>query len=490
MDTENADVPTTIDNESPPERETRNWSLDEMLALEADDRVFEQYDIKAFRDRILKDVQADILKATKHKYTLYCFLTFKNGKKEAIAEWLSKMPLTSAFDQMEKPEENAVSLFLSYEGYEYFCDPQKIRQLVPLEDEDIIALKEGLTQRCPRAFGDNNGGTPEQNYQKTLHALILIATDKELLKANKNNLNKSDLLEIFIQETTKAGEGISFKNNFGEVFFEVGRKNPDGSKDHPREWFGFRDGISNPRFFPKPDFEKELGHKPDKPSTLSTVLRKNQLSPQPYACGSFVVFLKLKQNVEAFNEVVNALAKKLDMTDYPGYAAAYMMGRHKDGTPLHELYNFPTTDKRNLNRFDFSDDKAGAVCPMHAHIRKANPRDGQYEKRIVRRGKVYGSPSSEDKGILFLSYQSSLRTFEDIINRGLYGYNFKNQNIGKDMLFTGVGEYHGSHQYRNISGKPRSPYIRVKERLIEFMGGHYFFASSISFIRINLKNCM
>ncbi|MFT5386549.1 MAG: deferrochelatase/peroxidase EfeB, partial [Saprospiraceae bacterium] len=248
-------------------------------------------------------------------------------------------------------------------------------------------------------------------------------------------------------------------------------------------------GISNPRFYPSQNLESNPGFKPDDPSELNVVLRRDKLSPSRYACGSFVVFLKLEQDVEAFNEKVEKLAEKLDMTDYEGYVAAYMMGRHKDGTPLHELFNYPSHGKSNLNDFDFENDPKGEVCPFHSHIRKANARDGQ-QKRIVRRGKIYGNKKAEQKGLLFLSYQSSLYSFEKIVNSGLYGYNYKTKNTGQDVLFVEKSKYVKNHRYPNAKGKFISPYVNVDRDLITYRGGLYFFTSSISFIRDYLEYCM
>lgn len=495
METENAvnkSINLNDGNEIPSVNNDRYWNLEDILELEADDKVFKEHQIEEeVRLRILGDIQAGILKATKHRYTMYCFLSFKKGKEKNIAEWLKNMPLTSSLEQESAPLKDTVTLFLSFEGYEFFCDPKKIEQFIPLGDDDIIAFKNGLAKRCPEAFGSRM--YLDKKFKEPYDALILIATNDEddLLKnsnsesdAGKRNLGLQD---FFIEMV--AVEKHLFDDFFEKVHFEIGLRNPEGTAGDPREWFGFRDGISNPRFFP-PNKEN-LGYEPDKPSKLNTVLRRNHLSPQPYACGSFVVFLKLEQNVKAFSKLAKDLAQKLGMDDYPGYAAAYIMGRHKDGTPLHESFKFPTTEKRNLNEFNFREDQDIPLCPFHAHIRKVRPRDGnEEENRIVRRGKVYGTSDSKNKGVLFLSFQSSLRQFEDIVNKGVYGYNYKNKNIGKDVLFSEKREYHGSHRYRNIFGKPRTPYLRAKDKLVKFKGGQYFFASSISFIRVNLENCM
>lgn len=469
----------------------RRWNpgdIDEILDFPASDEVYREQGLEGIKNSILDNIQVNIIKASKHKYTLFCFLAFNDAKRKEIVAWLKNMPLTSALHQEADPKKEAVGLYLSYEGYLFFCKPEKLRHFFPVEEEDDIkAFMEGLSKRCPKAFGDAKSLHP--NYRNPSHALILIASgDNRLNEWNKepqsSATRKTGLEEFFITHT-KTGQH-SFEKEFGKVFFEIGLRNPEGSDGPSCEWFGFRDGFSNPHFFPR----HTLPFKPDPPSPLSIALRRNRLASKEYACGSFVVFLKLEQNKAAFENKVKGLAEKLGMEDYKGLVAAYLMGRHKDGTPLHESFNFPTIGNKNLNDFDFSNDKAGEICPLNSHIRKANPRDGRYVPRIVRRGKAYGHPDSQSKGILFLSYQSSVRQFEDIVNNGLYGNTYNNKFVGKDVLFIGKGEkgYQQNNRYMNAFGKPRSSiYLKVDKELVTFKGGQYFFASSISFIRESLE---
>jgi pimeloyl-ACP methyl ester carboxylesterase len=70
--------------------------------------------------------------------------------------------------------------------------------------------------------------------------------------------------------------------------------------------------------------------------------------------------------------------------DGPALALAEaMVGRHIDGAPFTALGNqeIPgTVNKPNYPRNDFTyaRDRAGTVCPIGAHIRRANPRTGDY----------------------------------------------------------------------------------------------------------------
>ena len=81
---------------------------------------------------------------------------------------------------------------------------------------------------------------------------------------------------------------------------------------------------------------------------------------------------------------------------------AKMMGRWpggnaKAGEPLADAAD------PHSNNFHFDNDPRGALCPFHAHIRRANPRNtdpakGSRPPRIVRRGMSYGTPLDQSAG--------------------------------------------------------------------------------------------
>ncbi len=424
--------------------------------------------------------------------------------KQEIARWLKNIPLTSAKDQMElPPDNNHVGLYLSYQGYQYLFNPKRIGQFINLNDDDIKAFEEGLEKRCQRAFGAVSKPTLDKDLANPSDALVLISTDDEDLisRIAKKEENKEDYQEElfdFFVESTKF-KNIRFKAHFGSVAFKIGFRNPEKSNDAPRGWFGFKDGISNPRYFTSRDFEKQNGYKPDPPARLNTVLRRNELSPKPYACGSFVVLLKFRLFPSRFKGKIKKLSEKLGYEDYQGYAASNVIGRHKDGTPLVDPFTYPSRQKENYNDFDYKSDPEGLQCPMNSHVRKANPRSEAdwRDRQIVRRGMVYGplnlskkDKDSPERGLLFVSYQSRLQHFEDIVNKGIYGYNFNRINVGKDALFTEKGEYKKGQKYVDASGRKVNAYTGENKQLVQFKGGQYFFASSISFIKTNLENCM
>jgi Dyp-type peroxidase family len=186
-----------------------------------------------------------------------------------------------------------------------------------------------------------------------------------------------------------------------------------------------------------------------------------KLGPEPYALdatavapywaknGSFLVFRRLRQDVTAFNQFLEEQVKSLGLTpQFSGITSerlgAMLVGRWRSGAPLLRAPNADDpglgATKYSNNAFQFDTalaipdgfpqpiaDPVGKLLPQCAHIRKVNPRDLDTDQgsptttlthRMLRRGIPYGSPlptgtteddSSVDRGLLFVSYQASIR---------------------------------------------------------------------------------
>ena len=175
--------------------------------------------------------------------------------------------------------------------------------------------------------------------------------------------------------------------------------------------------------------------------------------------GSFLVYRRLQQDVGLFWRAISN--KAAELKKLPGFAAlepeslaAHLVGRRRSGAPLSRLPGFENidcpqlgSDKHANNDFLFDPptpgpsieypqagaDPLGHACPLAAHIRKVNPRDGVSDvggtsascaRRILRVGVPYGPPSEDpidepsptdedgrpqvDRGILFLCIQASI----------------------------------------------------------------------------------
>ena len=190
------------------------------------------------------------------------------------------------------------------------------------------------------------------------------------------------------------------------------------SDGHTREHFGFRDGIAQPGIEGIADRQQGgLRRRTDTVPADRFVIGAgaNGAEVGPDHHGSYMVFAKIEQLVDRFEEFcaetalrINADWGRADVT--PEAAAALMIGRYRDGTPV-DLRTFPEKPEvvgGDLNGFTYDKDPYGRVCPLGAHVRKMNPRTNKVgdAHRILRRGVPYESEG--EKGLLFVCYQASL----------------------------------------------------------------------------------
>lgn len=253
-----------------------------------------------------------------------------------------------------------------------------------------------------------------------------------------------------------------------------------------REPFGFADGIAVPRFLAD-----------DGATSASARVPLDELFLQDgvHAGGTFLVFRKLEQRVRAFRAAHAATS-----------SAAQLVGRDANGVPLiaaRTCANSPAdrcgapsapcdtpaaADGREAaaasEAFDFRADPRGAVCPFHAHIRRANPRGvqdlaaGEVPSRLplVRRPWVYGEPAAladprgaeGGVGLLFLAYMKTLEHFRTMQGDWLYrrGFPVAAAQRPDGLLFGGFADATGAHR-----------------RWVEPRGGEYFYVPSLRWLR-------
>lgn len=172
-----------------------------------------------------------------------------------------------------------------------------------------------------------------------------------------------------------------------------------------REPFGFRDGLSSTRVdigngkSPPPGVallppgEIVLGYH----TAAGTLARPSAFARN----GSYAVVRQLDQDVEGFWRFW--LSRGADEKEAI-WLASKAVGRWPNGMPIsgsipidEPLYD----EKIAKGKLSFKDDLHGDRCPLGAHIRRANPRDGMRidpelslelisHRRLMRRGRVYG----------------------------------------------------------------------------------------------------
>ena len=317
-----------------------------------------------------------------------------------------------------------------------------------------------------------------------------------------------------------------------------------------REFFGFKDGVSQPalrgvladgapvsrRAIPDSDPRSKIYAKPGQlliwPGSFilghagqSSVLEE----PGPIAAppdgwmrnGSYLVFRRLRQDVQAFQGALKDAERQLaeqDETVPDGWLAAKLVGRWPDGTPLTAS---PTGedgrisgDPMQINNFQFlsavaamptveADGSTGRVpqvpadplgmgCPKISHIRQVNPRDGTSEigteqhptKLMLRRGVSFGpevgTAPDADRGLLFLSYQRSIVEQFRFVQATWANASGMPAGGGRDPLVgqDGTAATRRSLEFFGPSGRQRT--CTLDGRWVVATGGGYFVAPGIA----------
>ena len=296
------------------------------------------------------------------------------------------------------------------------------------------------------------------------------------------------LVSVYGDDPDKVDERVDeLRNDFVKLLYVQ-----EGSRLSDREHFGFRDGISQPiqhddqtgKWKCDVDIREFLIFQSrwndGKSKDGDPGLRLGKL-------GTYLVYRKLEQRVDAFLRFVQGWAAK------PAHVAAKIVGRWPNGTPVTAKYLEPDQrkDADKSNDFDFSDDPDGEKCPVGAHISRVNPRGrlpitaGKH--RILRRGVPYGSAvelenytkdpatvSSDDRGLVFIALNASI---ED-------QFEFVQHDWINDPKFNGLDgvdpiAHSGNGPRGQFSFEPGGPTRPLLEDFVRLRGGEYFFVPSM-----------
>jgi Dyp-type peroxidase family len=350
-------------------------------------------------------------------------------------------------------------LLLSSEGYE-FLDVSRPKD---------GSFRDGMRDRGEK-LNDPKPNTWENEYRKHAHALLIIADNTVANLTQRVKEIESQLAEF--------GAEI--------LVAEWGHQQLLDGK--AIEHFGYRDGVSQPKLIVPNNGSPGPDVKFDQRTPLKRVLEEDRSAEGKF--GSYAVYRKLEQDVDSFEKAVADVATQLNVPiDYVG---AQAVGRFKNGTPL-ALSGAAMVpyDASGEGKFDYDDDKKGRKCPLHAHIRKTNPRNSlgfivdlfarEKKRRIARRGITYGNRPGK-VGLIFICYQSDIKDqFEFIQRKWANSHNFSRRGTGLDPV---IGQ-DGGPQEDNDHPKWRIKYNSKGRRRLGFgehvrlRGGEYFFAPSI-----------
>jgi Dyp-type peroxidase family len=338
---------------------------------------------------------------------------------------------------------------------------------------------------------------------------------------------------------------------------------PNRKAPTAKEHFGFTDAIGDPvfagQFEPSVEASEVIGSgklvSGDSWAPLATgefilghASESQELTPMapPWSFmrnGTFMVYRKLHQNVASFANYVTQQAEIYQRAAAMQSAAeaevtirAKIVGRWPDGIPLAVAPDYQASkdladkwsdipalqlkgaactaaesarlaaNERLLNDFRYGDDLEGIKCPVTAHIRRSNPRDGldpillsgatttpnsymSNRRRILRRGMPYGGVASPpddagEHGVVFVALCVSLfNQFEFIQQQWMqYGATF---NAGNDTdPLVGLRRPGAKFIIPADPAGSQPPFICAElPSFVETRGGEYFFLPSLTALR-------
>ncbi|MGH6893585.1 MAG: Dyp-type peroxidase, partial [Dongiaceae bacterium] len=234
--------------------------------------------------------------------------------------------------------------------------------------------------------------------------------------------------------------------------------------------------------------------------------------------GSYLVFRQLDQDVRGFWRWVHQTAGEAGAVDL----AEAMVGRRLSGEAFAGLGNqdIPGIEDRVRNGFTYALDPDGRICPFGGHIRRANPRTGDFPggrtglikkllallgltgtpeadriassrfHRLLRRGREYGDwldpadatkPGVEDpkSGLHFMCLNANIaRQFEFVQGAWLASAKFGGMTGEQDPLLGNRKPFPGAQATDRFTRPHADGPCRVAQAVPQFVrvrGGAYFF---------------
>ncbi|GAC1402583.1 MAG: peroxidase [Candidatus Velthaea sp.] len=250
--------------------------------------------------------------------------------------------------------------------------------------------------------------------------------------------------------------------------------------------------------------------------------------------GTYVVMRDLRQDVRAFRQFVDDRAAANMLA--PDELAAAMVGRTRSGASLlppqsRSISGVGTTvDEVRLNGFTYDGDPDGEQCPFGAHVRRANPRNADFPRRVtgvvaqlaallgfggrgfrddvvssvrfhrlLRRGREYGPalppaatrtpapPDDAERGLRFIALNANiLRQFEFLQNAWMRNTKFDGMTGESDPLLGNRTPIPGC-PLTDAFTMPRAGGVRRRisgvPQFVTVRGGAYFFLPGLRALR-------
>lgn len=446
-------------------------------------------------------------------YVLWRFQSVEPAlKKHWLADLVKKMTPAVPDD----PSKPAINLALTASGLRHLGIAEPELNSFSLEFIEGMAPQPASKTQIPRRtniLGDLGASSPAcwdwggWNKNRDIDGLLLF------FAADEKSLDEQIKIEGAKLEQVAERDPIVLK---GRLF------GPD-MKEH----FGYVDGLSQPKIEGRPKREKDKA--PEKRDT-SEIRPGSEVKPGEFLLGylnerrarvtnghgrdirrngTYLVFRQLEQDVTAFNAFLSDVAKRIGENEE--WVAARLLGRWRNGDPLAaQLANSKGPDAKvadakasdakvadSKNDFlYYYEDRSGLICPIGAHIRRANPRDSlgpdpetalrlSKMHRIIRRGRPYGERwqpdaakpdgEKEERGMLFIALNADIAgQFEMIQHSWLNNPHFNGLYVGTDPI-----SHFSEDENITIQNRPANLRICRPAPFVRVRGGAYFFLPGI-----------
>jgi Dyp-type peroxidase family len=447
--------------------------------------------------RVRHDIQGNILRGyTHHRHAGYLLARLEDpGKARALLARLAQEDRIATDEDWGEPPHPATRLnvALSRAGLGRLgIDPGPF--------ERFRDFGEGMSARARSHLGDLGANDPDNwdaALREEIHMLFTVyATSAEARTAAAQELTAE-----------LAGAGVT-------VVHEQRADMLGGDREH----FGFRDGFSQPALEGISEARRSRrGEGVQRPRVRLSRAGWRNVRLGEFVLGhededgvipgggdplltngTFMVWRKLEQHVDAFNAWIRAHAG--DGGGAEDVLRAKILGRWPSGdslirrpavAPYADGAAEPRRHDLEINDFTYAEDPDGVRCPLGAHVRRANPRDAlgfrterTRRNRLIRRGMPYTDPDGS-RGLIFVCFNASItRQFEQVQSNWLMSGDTFALGAERDFLTAGLDPAQPSVRM-TIQGDRVHPPAFV-ERDVPFVtvrGGYYLFVPGLKALR-------
>lgn len=468
-----------------------------------------------------------------------CFLLLKIADVLAAREWLASADISTALLKDELPEQ-IIQIAFSAQGMKMMQLSDEI--IEGFSDEFIVGMQ-GDESRS-RRLGDIGENHPQQwdwggSVEEMPHIVLLLYSIKGGLTKFRQQLEDDHFITAFEVSGELPTDELGVREPFGfvdgisqpRIDWEQKQSTDIHQRDQYSNWLvpgevvlGYRNeyGLYTPR--PLVDAEQDelalnLPQAEDEPGLRD--LGRN---------GSYLVIRQLHQDVIGFWKTVH---RESDLDPHKAdELAASMVGRKRDGSPLISSSQrlIPGISRNSINnQFNYDLDPDGIRCPVSSHIRRSNPRTGDYPPdvngflsrmirlagfgqkrpdddliassrfhRLLRRGRSYGprlhpedairkGAEKADRGLEFMCLVGNInRQFEFVQNAWIMNSKFAGLKNERDPL-TGTREplINGAEtdKFKQPTNAGPSCITHDMAQFVTVRGGGYFFMPGIRALR-------